>query len=126
MSLLADLLVNNLSRSPWDADSDTDDLSTLPFPEPLSRPLFSAPDFSTEAFLLAHSKFRTLDDLRTELRSWVEKLENEMELLIGEDWQGYLSLGRGLMGSEQTVKDAAKRVQHVERELQVSRSRSLY
>jgi hypothetical protein len=115
---LADLLTNSLGHS-LDTDSDTDDISTLPFPEPLSRQIFSSPDFQTEDFLLSHSRFRTLDDLRIELRSWVDKLDTEMEVLIAEDWQGYLSLGRDLMGSEQMVKDAERNVRHVEREIHV-------
>jgi hypothetical protein len=118
-SLFADLLTNDLAHSPEEIDSDADDLSSLPFPKPLSRPIFSSPDFNTETFLLSHSQFRTLDDLRSELRSWVEKLANEMEILIEEDWQGYLSLGRGLTGVENLVKEAEKRVRHVDQEVQV-------
>src|SRR5271170_5064483 len=83
-SIFADLLTNNFPRSSQDTESDTDDLSTLPFPQPLSRNLFSSQDFHTESFLLTHSQFRTLDDLRSELRTWVDKLENEMETLIEE------------------------------------------
>src|SRR5205085_2503357 len=104
-NIFADLLTNTRRPSHFsllDSDSDSDnDLSTLPFPQPLSRDLFSTPDFSTESFLLTHSQFRTLEDLRAELREWVDKLENEMEGLIEMDWQGYLTLGRGLTGGEQ-------------------------
>jgi COG (conserved oligomeric Golgi) complex component, COG2 len=119
-SIFADLLTNNLTHSSHDTDSDTDDFSSLPFPQPLSRPKFSSPDFNTESFLLSHSQFRTLDDLRSELRTWVDKLENEMETLIEEDWQGYLSLGRGLIGGESVVKDAERRTRAVDREVQVT------
>jgi COG (conserved oligomeric Golgi) complex component, COG2 len=118
-SLFADLITNQLSTHGGDEDSDTEDLSSLPFPKPLSRPTFSSIDFNTEEFLLSHSQFRTLDDLRSELRSWVDKLENEMETLIEEDWQGYLSLGRGLTGGETGVKDAERRIKIVDREVKV-------
>jgi COG (conserved oligomeric Golgi) complex component, COG2 len=117
-SIFADLLTNNFPHS-QDTDSDTDDLSSLPFPQPISRQLFSSPDFNTESFLLSHAQFRTLDDLRSELRSWVDKLKNEMELLIEQDWQGYLSLGKGLIGGESVVRDAERRVRLVERDVQV-------
>lgn len=118
-SVFADLLTNNFNHSSHETDSDTDDLSSLPFPQPLSRSIFSTPDFNTETFLLSHSQFRTLDDLRSELRSWVDKLENEMETLIEEDWNGYLSLGKGLAGGETFVKDAERQVRQVDREIQV-------
>jgi hypothetical protein len=117
-SIFADLLTNSYGRDSTD-HSDADDLSTLPFPQPISRPTFSTPSFSTENFLLTHSQFRTLDDLRSELRGWVDKLENEMETLIEGDWQGYLTLGRGLVGGEVNVRDAERRVKGVEREVQV-------
>jgi COG (conserved oligomeric Golgi) complex component, COG2 len=60
-----------------------------------------------------------LEDLRAELREWVDKLENEMEGLIEMDWQGYLTLGRGLQGGEQHVKDAERRIKYAEREITV-------
>jgi len=130
-SIFADLLTNtrrpshhttspSFSPSFNEEDSDDDnDLSTLPFPQPLSRALFSATDFNTESFLLQHSQFRTLDDLRAELREWVDKLENEMETLIERDWKGYLTLGRGLVGGEVEVRDAERRIKVVEREISV-------
>lgn len=121
-SIFADLLINSLPSSSYDPDSDAEDLSTLPFPQPLTRATFSSPTFNTETFLLTHSQFRALDDLRSELRAWVDKLENEMETLIEEDWQGYLSLGKGLMGGEVAVKDAERRIKQVDREVRVRSS----
>jgi conserved oligomeric Golgi complex subunit 2 len=119
-NIFADLLTNNLSRLSIDNDSDAEnDFSSLPFPQPLSRNVFSSATFDTESFLLSHSQFRTLDDLRSELRQWVDKLDNEMEKLIEEDWQGYLSLGRGLTGGEVVLKDVERRIKHAEREVMV-------
>jgi hypothetical protein len=43
-----------------------------------------------------------------------------METLIEEDWQGYLSLGRRLMGGEAGGRDAERRVRMVEREVLVA------
>jgi conserved oligomeric Golgi complex subunit 2 len=123
-TLFADLLTSSL-RPSTDSASDSEDLSSLPFPLPLSRPTFSTPDFNTETFLLQHAQFRTLDDLHGELRAWVDRLEGEMETLIEEDWMGYLSLGRRLEGGEVGVKEAEKRIRAVERDIQVhSRPRS--
>ena len=118
-NIFADLLTNTLSNS-HDTDSETDDISTLPFPEPISRNLFSMPEFDTEQFLVTHARFRTLDDLRSELRSWVDKLKREMEMLIEEDWQKYLSLDKSLVGGDNVVKDVEKHVRLVERDVQVS------
>jgi hypothetical protein len=123
-SIFADLLTNTYrpsyhDDSSPDPETEDNDLSTLPFPQPLSRTLFSTDDFNTETFLLSHSQFRTLDDLRSELREWVDKLENEMESLIELDWQGYLTLGRGLMGGEIHVKDAERKIRNVERDINV-------
>lgn len=116
-NIFADLLVNDF---PGSRDSeDADDLASLPFPQPISRAVFSSPDFNTESFLVSHSQFRTLDDLRLELRQWVDKLENEMESLIEEDWQGYFTLGRGLAGGEVTVDNVERRVKQFERDVQV-------
>jgi hypothetical protein len=117
-TLFADLLTSSL-RPSADSDSDSEDLSSLPFPLPVSRPAFSAPDFNTESFLLQHAQFRTLDDLRGELRAWVDRLEGEMETVIEEDWMGYLSLGQRLEGREVGVREAEKRIRAVEREVQV-------
>lgn len=117
-TLFADLLTSSL-RPNSDSASDSEELSSLPFPLPLSRPAFSAPDFDTETFLLQHAQFRTLDDLRGELRRWVDRLAGEMETLIEEDWMAYLSLGRRLEGGEGGVKEAEKRIRAVEREVQV-------
>jgi len=119
-NIFADLLANSLPRTSIDSASSDEDISTLPFPQPISRPVFSSPDFNTEQFLLSHAQFRTLDDLRSELRGWVDKLEREMETLIEEDWQGYLMLGRSLVGGETLVKDTEKRVRQVEREIKVT------
>ena len=117
-TLFADLLTSSLR--PSSDSSDDEDLSSLPFPVPLARSTFSTPDFDTETFLLQHAQFRTLDDLRGELRAWVDRLEGEMETLIEEDWMGYLSLGRRLEGGEVGVKEAEKRIRTVERDVQVS------
>jgi hypothetical protein len=42
-----------------------------------------------------------------------------METLIEGDWQGYLMLGRGLVGGQVHVKDAERRIKVTEREVQV-------
>ena len=119
-SIFADLLTNSLPNS-YD-DSDTDDISTLPFPQPISRDLFSSPEFNTEQFLVEHAQFQTLDDLRSDLRTWVDKLKYEMEVLVEHDWQRYLSLEKGLAGGDNVVKDVEQRVRIVEGDVKVRSS----
>lgn len=47
-----------------------------------------------------------------------------METLIEVDWQGYVTLGRGLRGGETFVKDAERRIRNVEREITVATSKA--
>src|SRR5271169_4736736 len=115
----ADLLTNShtstSSATPRSSSSE-DDLASLPFPEDILRTTFSLPTFDTESFLLQHARLRTLDDLRSDLRSWVDKLSLEMESVIELDWMGYLSLGGEVAGGEGLVRDMERHVRTVERE----------
>lgn len=72
-----------------------------PFLLPLSHahPLLSSfnPDWDVDAFLL--SRLHTpLDELRTDLRSYLVVLKQELVQLINEDYTEFISLGTGLKG----------------------------
>jgi COG2 N-terminal len=68
---------------------------------------------------LTHSRLRTLDDLRAELRLWVDRLDTEMEETIEGDWRAYLSLGGEVAGGGQLLREMERRVRTVERDVEV-------
>jgi conserved oligomeric Golgi complex subunit 2 len=117
MSIFADLLASPLP--PSQSTPHPDDLSTLPFPKPLTRPTFSTPTFDTNTFLVTHAQFRTLEDLHSELRQWLIKLRSEMDVIVERDWKGYLELEKGLRGGEGVIGQIEKRVKSVERDVLV-------
>ncbi|KAJ5647274.1 hypothetical protein N7490_003646 [Penicillium lividum] len=88
------------SGSDFDEDS-----SSLPFPEPLSRASFLAPDFDPTTFLSSlTNRHQSLEDLRQELRSLEQLLNKELLDLVNENYQDFLSLGTALRGGEEKVE----------------------
>ncbi|KAJ5672747.1 hypothetical protein N7507_001874 [Penicillium longicatenatum] len=88
------------SGSDFDEDS-----SSLPFPEPLSRTSFLAPDFDPTTFLSSlTNRHQSLEDLRQELRSLEQLLNKELLDLVNENYQDFLSLGTALRGGEEKVE----------------------
>ncbi|KEF63657.1 uncharacterized protein A1O9_01635 [Exophiala aquamarina CBS 119918] len=86
-----------------DADNDS---STLPFPKPLDRSAFLAPDFDATAFLssLSH-RFQTLEDLQSELRELSQTLNKELVDLVNDNYHDFLSLGATLSGGEEKIEE---------------------
>ncbi|OQD93497.1 hypothetical protein PENSOL_c032G10038 [Penicillium solitum] len=86
--------------------SDFDeDQSGLPFPEPLSRTSFLAPDFDPATFLSSlTNRHQSLEDLRQELRGLEQLLNKELLDLVNENYQDFLSLGSALRGGEEKVE----------------------
>jgi hypothetical protein len=70
----------------------------LPVGLPLSHQVFRDPDFDPDQFLLSR-RHTTLDDLRTELRSYLSGLKAELVGLINEDYEDFIGLGMGLRGT---------------------------
>ncbi|KAJ5108675.1 hypothetical protein N7456_005350 [Penicillium angulare] len=91
---------------PDDSGSDFDaDSTDLPFPEPLSRLSFLAPDFEPATFLSSlTNRHQSLEDLRQELRSLEQLLNKELLDLVNENYQDFLSLGTALRGGEEKVE----------------------
>ncbi|PYH78538.1 hypothetical protein BO82DRAFT_357257 [Aspergillus uvarum CBS 121591] len=82
-----------------------DDTSGLPFPEPLSRASFLAPDFDPAAYLSSlTNRHQSLEDLRQELRDLDQLLSRELLDLVNENYQDFLSLGIALQGGEEKVE----------------------
>jgi len=86
--------------------SDNDHDSSLPFPKPLSRSPFLAPDFDPATFLSSLSnRHQSLADLRIELCDLSEALNKELLDLVNENYQDFLSLGSALKGGEEKVEE---------------------
>ncbi|OJJ48499.1 hypothetical protein ASPZODRAFT_1610676 [Penicilliopsis zonata CBS 506.65] len=105
MSNLPQFGDSDRSSSDFD-DDDDDDTSSLPFPEPLARSFFLAPDFDPAAFLSSlRNRHQSLEDLRQELRSLDQLLSKELLDLVNENYQDFLSLGSALRGGEEKTEE---------------------
>ncbi|KAF2153525.1 hypothetical protein K461DRAFT_141609 [Myriangium duriaei CBS 260.36] len=86
-------------------DHSSDDEDDLPYPLPLTRAAFLAPDFSPARYLASlGGRHQTLEDLRTELRGRVAELGRELVDLVNEEYEGLMGVGRGLRGGEEKVE----------------------
>jgi len=94
------------SASDSGSDLDNDDDSSLPFPKPIDRSSFLAPEFDATSFLSSlTSRFQTLEDLQTELRDLSQQLNKELIDLVNDNYQDFLSLGSTLSGGEERIED---------------------
>ncbi|EKV10860.1 COG complex component COG2 [Penicillium digitatum] len=104
--------------------SDLDeDPSGLPFPEPLSRSSFLAPDFDPAIFLSSlTNRHQSLEDLRQELRGLEQLLNKELLDLVNENYQDFLSLGSALRGGEEKVEGVKVGVLSIQRDAKAIRA----
>ncbi|KIX09340.1 uncharacterized protein Z518_00419 [Rhinocladiella mackenziei CBS 650.93] len=101
------------------SDVDDNDASLLPFPKPIDRSAFLAPDFEAGAFLSSLSnRFQTLEDLHTELRELSQTLNEELVDLVNDNYQDFLSLGSTLSGGEERIEDIRVGLLGFQREIQ--------
>ncbi|KAJ5517767.1 COG complex component [Penicillium expansum] len=107
------------------ASSDFDeDPSGLPFPEPLSRTSFLAPDFDPATFLSSlTNRHQSLEDLRQELRGLEQFLNKELLDLVNENYQDFLSLGSALRGGEEKVEGVKVGVLSFQRDVKAIRDK---
>ncbi|KAJ5176813.1 uncharacterized protein N7482_002690 [Penicillium canariense] len=105
--------------------SDFDeDPSGLPFPEPLSRTSFLAPDFDPAVFLSSlTNRHQSLEDLRQELRSLEQLLNRELLDLVNENYQDFLSLGTALRGGEEKIEGVKVGLLSFQRDVQSIRDK---
>jgi hypothetical protein len=88
-----------------DDDYSDDDLSSLPYPQPLLRSAFLAPDFKASEYLSTlRNRHQTLADLRSELRTRSQTLGKELLDLVNDEYQAFLGLGSDLRGGEEKVE----------------------
>lgn len=92
---------------------------SLPFPKPIDRSAFLAPDFEATAFLSSLSnRFQTLEDLQTELRELSQTLNKELVDLVNDNYSDFLSLGSTLSGGEEKVEDIRMSLLGFQRDIQ--------
>lgn len=104
-----------------DFDEDT---SSLPFPEPLSRASFLAPDFDAAQYLSSlRNRHQSLEDLRQELRDLDQLLSRELLDLVNENYQDFLSLGNALQGGEETAEEVRVGLLAFHRDVQTIRDK---
>lgn len=111
-----------------DSDESTsdldDDTSGLPFPEPLSRSSFLAPDFDPAKYLSSlTNRHQSLEDLRQELRDLDQLLSRELLDLVNENYQDFLSLGIALQGGEEKVEQVRVGLLTFQRDVQSIRDK---
>lgn len=92
----ASTLIDGLLSPHAGGDTRTQDAgdaaAPLPFPAPLSHSIFLTEPFSASSFLLSR-KHMSLDDLRSELRSYLAVLRSELVAIINSDYEDFVSLG---------------------------------
>lgn len=99
--------INKAAASQAHDDSLIEAPEELPFNAPLSHELFLSKsyltptgDFDASAFLLTR-KHMSLDDLRSELRSYLANLRSQLVSIINSDYEDFINLGGShLLGSE--------------------------
>ncbi|KIW91625.1 uncharacterized protein Z519_07593 [Cladophialophora bantiana CBS 173.52] len=108
-----------------DSGSDVDDSdASLPFPKPLERSAFLAPDFDATAFLSSLSnRFQTLEDLQAELRELSQTLNKELVDLVNDNYQDFLELGSTLYGGEEKIEDIRLGLLGFERDIKAVRDK---
>lgn len=101
-----------------------EDASGLPFPEPLSRSSFLAPNFDPAEFLSSlRNRHQTLEDLRQELRDLDHLLNRELLDLVNANYGDFLSLGGALEGGEEKVEEVRVGLLSFKRDVQAIRDK---
>lgn len=95
---------------------------SLPFPATLSHSLFLVEPFHASDFLLSR-KHMLLDDLRSELRTYLTSLRAQLVSIINSDYEDFINLGGAhLLGSEdQMAYRMRKPLEGISREIREAR-----
>ena len=102
-----------------DSDASSADLDSLPYPKPLARSAFLAPDFDPTTFLSSlNNRFQTLEDLRSELRQRSQDLNKELLDLVNSNYEDFLGLGRDLQGGDEKIEEVRLGVLGFKREVE--------
>lgn len=107
--------------APDDQDAEPDFTldSDLPYPLPLSRNAFLAPDFDALTYLSTlHNRHQTLEDLRADLRARAHDLSRELTDLVNDEYETFLGVGDTLVGGDEKVQGARLGVLGLRREIE--------
>ena len=97
----------------------SDDEDTLPYPAPLPRSDFLAPDFDPSAYLSTlRNRHQTLEDLRGDLRARSQLLNQELLDLVNGNYEEFLGLGGDLRDGEEKVENVRLGVLGFQREIE--------
>lgn len=108
------------------SSSDDDDDGSLPYPVPLQRSDFLAPNFSPSTYLSSlRNRHQTLEDLRSELRARSQLLSKELLDLVNSNYQDFLSLGSSLKSGDEKVEEVRVGLLGFRKEVEVVRARVL-
>ena len=89
-----------------DSNSDNESSDSLPYPEPLPRSDFLSQNFSATEYLSSlQNRHQTLEDLRSELRSRSQQLNQQLLDLVNSNYQDFLGLGSSLKGGDEKVEE---------------------
>lgn len=114
------------SRSNSSSDDDDDDDNSLPYPVPLQRGDFLAPNFSPSVYLSSlRNRHQALEDLRSELRARSQLLSKELLDLVNSNYQDFLSLGSSLKSGDEKVEEVRVGLLGFRKEVEVVRSKVL-
>ncbi|KAF2647632.1 hypothetical protein K491DRAFT_772421 [Lophiostoma macrostomum CBS 122681] len=106
------------------SSTSSDSGSDLPYPTPLQRSDFLAPNFSPATYLYTlHNRHQTLEDLRAELRSRSQLLSKELLDLVNSNYQDFLGLGRSLKSGDEKVEEVRVGLLGFRKEVEAVRGR---
>lgn len=112
---------SNVEESKSQDSVEGADLTNLVLlPAGLSHASFLKPDFNANAFLLSR-RHTPLDELRTELRSYLANLRQELVGVINRDYEDFIGLGIGLRGTEKRLERMRRPIEDVKQSVDVSR-----
>ncbi|QIX02402.1 hypothetical protein AMS68_007919 [Peltaster fructicola] len=85
--------------------TDEEEEDNLPYPKELQRSDFLKPDFDPQEYLSSlRNRHQALEDLRSDLRSRSQSLNQELLDLVNGNYEEFLSLGADLNGGEDKVE----------------------
>jgi conserved oligomeric Golgi complex subunit 2 len=104
------------------SEDEAGEEDTLPYPTELPRSAFLAADFNAHTYLSSlRNRHQTLEDLRSDLRSRSQLLNQELMDLVNGHYEEFWGLGQDLEGGEERVEGVKVGVMGFGREVETVR-----